>query len=126
MRVETVRLRLARAIDADPASTALLLAGPSVLDLWPGSPAAAAAVVAGPPHRTPTAFVHRFSWTGPDLPPATGVLRLTPAPGAHGTPSTSAEVSVVVPEPPTAVPPTVLEVFLQALARTAKERRQAA
>ena len=110
-----VRLRATRRIAADPTSTALLLAGPSALELWPGvrrvaevagralvetelRPAGeaprptAASVTAQPPRRTPTAFVTRFSWTGPDLPVAVGVLTLTYAPGGQGTPSTAAEL----------------------------------
>jgi len=120
-RPDPLRLHASRHIDADPTSIALLLAGPGARELWPAS-----TVAVEPPHRTPTGFVARFSWTGPDLPPASGVLRLTPAPGAHGTPSTSAELSVVVPEPPVAVTPAVLEQFLHALADAAHDRRQAA
>ena len=88
---ETVRLRVTRRICADPTSTALLLAGPTALELWPGvrrvgdvggralveaelalarserdRVPTAASVHARPPRRTPTAFVTRFSWTGPD------------------------------------------------------------
>ena len=108
-----------RLIAADPTSTALLLAGPSALELWPGvrriaevggrvlveldavtaatataataGPATAASVTARPPHRTPTAFVTRFGWTGPDLPGTEGVLTLTYSPG-EGRPSTRAEL----------------------------------
>lgn len=84
------RARVARRIDADPTSTALLLAGPTAVDLWPGvrrvgevdgrllveaDPAAGSvdggrhagpallAVRALPPRRTPTAYVTRFSWS---------------------------------------------------------------
>lgn len=95
-----------RRIWADPTSTALLLAGPTALELWPGlrrvgevggrvlveldqPVATAASVTARPPRRTPTAFVTRFAWTGPDLPVTEGVLTLTYAPG-EGTPSTRA------------------------------------
>lgn len=120
-RPDPLRLHATRRIDADPTSTALLLAGPDALELW-----AASTVAVEPPHRTPTGFVAHFSWTGPELPPASGVLRLTPAPGAHSTPSTSADISVVVPEPPVAVPPAVLDDFLRALADAAQRRRQAA
>lgn len=83
------RARVARRIDADPTSTALLLAGPTAVDLWPGvrrvgeidgrllveagpgtGPASPrdtgpqlVAVRALPPRRTPTAYVTRFSWS---------------------------------------------------------------
>jgi hypothetical protein len=96
--------RTARAIAADPTSTALLLTGPAALELWPGvrrvgsaGPHAlveadlpstrrtAATVRALPPQRTPTAFVTRFVWSGPDLPGTSGELRLTYAGPAGGT-----------------------------------------
>ena len=104
------RTRAERRIDADPTSTALLLAGPSALELWPGvrrlgevggrvlvvvdEPTTAASVTARPPRRTPTAYVTRFAWTGPDLPVTEGVLTLRYGPHAadRGTPSTHAEL----------------------------------
>jgi hypothetical protein len=95
-----VTTRSTRRICADPTSTALLLTGPAALELWPGVtrvgdagslalvetdlPCArrtAATVRALPPRRTPTAFVTRFDWSGPDLPGTTGELRLTYLPG---------------------------------------------
>lgn len=103
----TTRLRLTRRIGADPTSTALLLAGPAALELWPGvrrvgeaggrvlveadleaSPTAAS-VRARPPRRTPTAFVTRFEWAGPGLPVTAGELTLAYVPG-EGAPSTAA------------------------------------
>lgn len=116
--VTSTRVRAERRILADPTSTALLLAGPSALDLWPGvrriaevggrvqveldgaaasgpesgpAAAAAASVTAQPPRRTPTAFVIRFAFAGPDLPGTDGVLTLRYAPG-EGRPSTVAEL----------------------------------
>ena len=93
------RTRVARRISADPTSTALLLAGPTAFELWPGvrrvadvsgrvvvetdlSPerAVAASVRAMPPHRTPTSYVTRFEWAGPGLPATTGERTLTYAP----------------------------------------------
>lgn len=110
------RTKVARRIGAEPTSTALLLAGPAALELWPGvrrvgevggrvlveadlDPAAdgaatAASVRALPPRRTPTAFVTRFAWTGPGLPVTDGVLTLGYAPGADGAPATSAELAL--------------------------------
>ncbi len=113
----STRVRVGRRICADPTSIALLLAGPSALELWPGvrrlgdvggralveaelAPAApegdsvptAASVTAGPPRRTPTAYVTAFGWTGPGLPPTDGTLTLGYAPGGDGTPSTQAEL----------------------------------
>jgi hypothetical protein len=84
-----------RVVPADPASTALLFAGASVLNFWPGisdvtgqfSPLFFRAELAGrgrhlvvrsqPPHRTPTAYVTQF-WVDADgLPSARGTLRVT-------------------------------------------------
>ena len=85
-----------RVVPGDPASTALLLAGPSALEFWPGisrvegliSPVSAVAALAGdenrrvvvrahPPRRTPTAYVTTFSVDADGLPSASGVLRVT-------------------------------------------------
>lgn len=148
------RLRVTRRIGADPTSTALLLAGPTALELWPGvrrvgdvagralvetalAPAegdrfpSAASVTAHPPRRTATAFVTRFAWTGPDLPVATGVLTLTYGPGGHGTPSTGAELLLDVQDLEgsrldAAALTAMAEGFLRNLARAAEQRRRAA
>jgi hypothetical protein len=154
MTTGPVTLRVVRRIDAVPTSTALLMAGPSALELWPGvrrvaavrgralveaelpvegSPSArttAATVTAEPPHRTPTSFVTRFSWSGPDLPSATGVLTLSYAPGGQGTPSTVAELVLDLadarPGPLDEATLTALaEGFLANLARAAQDRRAA-
>lgn len=115
----TTRTRVARRIGADPTSTALLLAGPAALELWPGVrrvgdaggralveaellPAraeservpTAASVRALPPQRTPTSFVTRFAWTGLGLPVTEGTLTLGYAPGADGAPSTHASLTL--------------------------------
>lgn len=112
----STRTRVVRRICAEPTSTALLLAGPAALELWPGvrrvgevagrvlveaeltgGPAdapTAASVRAHPPRRTPTSFVSRFTWTGPGLPVTEGTLTLAYAPGADGTPSTHAELTL--------------------------------
>lgn len=114
-REHTTRTRVVRRIGADPTSTALLLAGPAALELWPGvrrisevagralveaelgtgrdqsgQVPTAASVRALPPRRTPTSFVTRFAWSGPDLPVTDGTLTLAYAAGTDGTPSTSA------------------------------------
>lgn len=104
----TITTRVTRTIAADPTSTALLLAGPAALELWPGvrrlgevggralveahldQSLAAAAVKALPPRRTPTAFVTRFQWTGPGLPATDGELVLAYAPAADGAAMTHA------------------------------------
>ena len=95
------RTRADRRIVADPTSTALLLAGPGALELWPGIRrigdvagrvlveaeipeqrlSTAATVLVEPPRRTPTAFVTRFEWVGPSLPRTTGELTLSYAVG---------------------------------------------
>ncbi len=93
------RTRVTRLIAADPTSTALLLAGPTAFELWPGvrrvadvsgrlvvetdlpeGRAVAASVRALPPLRTPTAYITRFEWIGPGLPATSGELVLAYAP----------------------------------------------
>lgn len=103
-RPDAVHTRVRRTIAADPTSTALLLAGPTALDLWPGlrrtgeeagrvlveAPLAAeagpvlGAVRALPPRRTPTSYVTRFETSGPGLPVATGLLTLAYSCGETG------------------------------------------
>ena len=93
----STRTRVSRRIAADPTSTALLLAGPAAMELWPGvrrvgdagnrvlveadlpadRGATAAAVRALPPRRTPTSYVTRFDWAGLGLPVTTGTLTLS-------------------------------------------------
>jgi hypothetical protein len=114
-----VRTRVTRRITADPTSTALLLAGPTALDLWPGvrrvgesdgrllveaevaeGPSqperrpTSATVRALPPRRTPTAYVTRFGWSGPELPGTSGQLTLAYAPTGDGTPVTHAVLTL--------------------------------
>lgn len=153
---EPTRTRAVRRIGADPTSTALLLAGPSALELWPGvrrigevggrvlveaelTPArdepgrapTAASVRALPPRRTPTAFVTRFAWSGPGLPMTDGTLTLGYAPGADGTPSTHAaltldSVGVVGSQVDSRTLSAMAEAFLANLARAAESRSRAA
>jgi hypothetical protein len=105
----SARIRADVRIAADPTSTALLLAGPAALDLWPGVRrvgavdgrvlveadlpeqrlVTAATVLVEPPRRTPTSFVTRFEWVGPSLPRTAGELTLSYAGGVDG-PSTAA------------------------------------
>jgi hypothetical protein len=141
-----VRTRADRRIAADPTSTALLLAGPSALELWPGlrrvGPVAdrvlveidiaeqlttAATVRVLPPRRTPTFFVTGFEWAGPSLPTTIGEVTLSYASG----PATAAEIafdSYGVAE--SAVAPATLQAladgFLANLARLAESRSRAA
>ena len=104
------RTLVRRRIAADPTSTALLLAGPTALELWPGlrrvaevsgrvvvetdirHAARAASVRALPPQRTPTSYLTRFEWAGPGLPATTGELTLAYAPADEGEIGTSAEL----------------------------------
>ena len=151
-----VRTRVTRRITADPTSTALLLAGPTAVDLWPGvrrvgsadgrvlieaelslapseserSPTSAA-VRALPPRRTPTAYVTRFAWSGPDLPGTTGQLTLAYAPTGDGSPVTHAVLTL----DSTGIDDsrldqlalaTMAEGFLANLARAAESRSRAA
>lgn len=113
---DRARVRVARDIAADPTSTALLLAGPTAMDLWPGLRRVGEAdgrilvqtelnrgevltfgtVRALPPHRTPTSYVTRFETGGPDLPQAKGLLVLGYGDGADGATSTAAVLDVDV------------------------------
>lgn len=86
----THRTTLVRRIAADPTGTALLLAGPAALELWPE--AAAAGVRAEPPHRTPSSYVTRFVWSGAGLPATAGQLTLHYATAANGALATEAEL----------------------------------
>lgn len=104
------RTRVSRRIAADPTSTALLLAGPTAIELWPGlrrvaevsgrvvveaeirHAARAACVRALPPQRTPTSFLTRFEWAGPGLPATTAELTLHYAPAHAGEIATTAEL----------------------------------
>jgi hypothetical protein len=145
----SARTRVARRIDADPTSTALLLAAPTAVDLWPGvrrvgetdgrvlvearaAHAQAPALVsvrALPPRRTPTSYVTVFEWSGAVVPPATGRLTLAYAPTGSGAPVTHAvlELDASADE---RVGPDVLEDmaggFLANLARAAETRNRAA
>lgn len=84
-----------RIVPADPASTALLLAGPSAVEFWPGisgvdgllSPLSASAPLAGddqrrlvirsePPRRTATSYVTTFSVAADGLPTANGTIHV--------------------------------------------------
>lgn len=103
------RTRVTQRIAADPTSTALLLAGPTAFELWPGvrrvadiggrvvvetdvtpERAVAASVRALPPRRTPTSYVTRFEWVGTGLPTTAGELTLAYASAADGDPATHA------------------------------------
>lgn len=148
---ETTSTRVVRRIGADPTSTALLLAGPTALELWPGvrlvgevggrvlveaalccEPVpTAASVRALPPRRTPTSFVTRFAWTGPGLPVTEGALTLEYAPGADGAPATQASLALestgVIGSRVDAPTLTAMaEEFLANLARAAESRNRAA
>jgi hypothetical protein len=102
------RTHVARRISADPTSTALLLAGPTALDLWPGlrrvgeaagrvlveahippDSETVATVRALPPRRTPTSYVTKFDWSGPGIPATEGEITLAYTPGSDG-PATAA------------------------------------
>ncbi len=109
-----VRTRVTLRIAANPTSTALLLAAPTAVELWPGvrriadvsgrvvvetdltpDRAVAASVRALPPQRTPTSYVTRFDWAGPGLPATTGELTLGYAPSADGGVGTLASLVLV-------------------------------
>jgi hypothetical protein len=142
------RTRVTRRINADPTSTALLLAGPTAVDLWPGvrrvgeaggrvlveaeltpSTATAATVRALPPQRTPTSYVTKFDFAGPSLPATNGELTLAYAPGSTG-PATSAVLTLDSDLDGSALDPyelsSMAEQFLDNLARAAEDRSRAA
>ncbi len=143
-----VRTRTSRRIAADPTSTALLLTGPAALELWPGvrrvgeagglalvetdlpsSRRTAATVRALPPRRTPTAYVTRFTWSGPELPGASGELRLSHLFGGEAH-ATLAELDLTVDLSDTEIDAAELqaqaEAFLENLRLAAEERSDAA
>jgi hypothetical protein len=148
------RTRVTRRIAADPSSTALLLAGPAALELWPGVTrvatlggtdqrilvdaeipqqrrSTAATVLVLPPRRTPTSYVLGFEWSGPVLPLTTGELALSYAPGSESGPSTLAVLTLDSSELlDSALSPDVIrslaEAFLANLAALAESRSSAA
>jgi hypothetical protein len=136
-----------RRILADPTSTALLLAAPSALELWPGvrkvaavdgravveaelpaRPDARATVRALPPHRTPTSYVSRFGWTGSDLPATVGELTLAFLPADDGIVATEATLVLDTDDDGHALDDlaTMATGFLANLARAAELRSRAA
>ncbi|HWH30469.1 MAG TPA: hypothetical protein VNU26_16215 [Mycobacteriales bacterium] len=147
----STRTRVSRRIDADPTSTALLLAGPTAVDLWPGArrvgegdglvvveaPAEPGArtpsrveLRAAAPRRTPTAYVTSFEWAGAGLPPVSGRLTLAYAPTGDGTPVTHAVLELHpagdAPEYRGQALTALAEGFLANLARAAETRNRAA
>jgi hypothetical protein len=143
----STRVRASRRIAADPTSTALLLAGPTAVELWPGASAVAeredgsvlveaerpdgpARVVlrAMAPRRTPTAYVMQFGWSGEAVQAVDGRLRLAYAPTADGTPVTHAvlELDAGADGEPLARLAARGEAFLENLARAAETRNRAA
>jgi hypothetical protein len=101
---DRAHVRVTRSIEADPTSTALLLAGPIAMDLWPGLRRVGVtdgqmltfgSVRALPPRRTPMAYVAIFETVGPGLPHAVGTLTLGYA-GSEGTLTTTADFAVDV------------------------------
>ncbi len=141
-------IAVVRRIDADPASIALLLAGPNVVELWPGvrpigsvrghlvvaapdpAPEGAVSVTAHPPRRTPTSFVSAFSWSGPDHAVTDVQLTLAYAPGGQGVPATNAELVLEAESVDDRAPgprqlATMAEQFLLDLACVAEARRAA-
>lgn len=101
-----------RVIAADPTSTALLLAGATAFDLWPGvtrvAPGVVDALLAGrparvrvkarPPRRLPTSYVTRFEFAGDGLPETTGTVTLSYA-ASSGLPVATAATVTLTWEP---------------------------
>ena len=147
----TTKLRRERRISADPTSLALLLAGPTSIDLWPGArrrgesaghilveadlpgeateAPALVLVRAGAPRRTPLAFVVSFGWEGepdaggPAIVGGDGTLAL----GYDGVNDTRAELSIVLGHESRAeMVEAMAEGFLDNLAAAAEARSRAA
>jgi len=140
-----LRTQANRRIAADPTSTALLLAGPAALELWPGVRrvgavadrvlveatipdqrlATAATVLVSPPRRTPTSYVTSFDWVGPALPRTAGTLLLSYA----GPCETVAELTLDTEEPGAlsdTARASLAAGFLANLAKLAESRNRAA
>ena len=125
-------IRVTRLIAADPTGTALLLAGRTALDLWPGATRLAHApvrdVVVEPPRRLPTAYVTTFRFTGEGLPDAGGTVTLTRSwAGEH--PATDADLALTWEggDPGVAAALRAMaDAFLAGLAAAAEERAFAA
>lgn len=134
---------MVRRIAADPTSTALLLAAPGSVELWPGvrrvadaggrtlveirvadGPPTEASVVTSAPRRTPTAYVSTVEWSGPDLPRTVSTLTLAYAPTAGGTVGTHAALQLSGADAAALRP--LAEGFLDNLRRAAERRALAA
>lgn len=141
------RVRARRSIAADPTSTALLLAGPTGLDLWPGlhrvgdGPGGGVAavltlphrsarleVLASAPRRTPTSYVTRFCARPEVGPEIDGLLVLAYAPGRGPANATDASLRVdhELPGPQAARLRDAAQGFLDNLAEAAELRAAAA
>jgi hypothetical protein len=142
------RTRITRRISADPTSTALLLAGPAAVELWPGlrrvgesagrvdveaeldGVPMSATVRARPPKRTPTSYVTQFDFVGSGVPRTAGQLTMAYAPGSSG-PATLAVLTLERDADPVgAIDGVLLERmaarFLDNLAHAAEDRSRAA
>jgi hypothetical protein len=128
--------RASRRVDADPTSTALLLASPAALSMWPGlrlervSDGLVHATVPDgedqhpvsvqvlPPHRTPTSFVTRFEARGEPFGALAGELTL-----AYAGDGTRAELMLETDAQELCA---AADAFLDNLAVAARERSSAA
>ena len=136
-----------RRIAADPTSAALLLAGPTAVELWPGAeltssgpddqirvmvdlppaflPASgrvAVLVRSLSPRRTPTSFVLRFSFGAAGFPGVRGELSLGYAPvGPDELPCTDAELRLTIDDPGEAVQAVPLARFVTAVGELAEQ-----
>jgi hypothetical protein len=135
-----------RRISADPTSAALLLAGPSAVELWPGAeldssgpddqirvtvdlppallPASgrvAVLVRSLSPRRTPTSFVVRFTFGAAGFPAVRGELALGYAPVVEGElPATDAELRLTVDDPGAATQAVPLDRFVAVVGELAE------
>ena len=80
-----IQIEVERTVAADPASVALLLAGPAAAELWPWGPTRdEPPVTFGPPTRTGVGFTVTLSARDEALGPARGHIALTTAAGKPG------------------------------------------
>jgi hypothetical protein len=111
---------------ADPASVALLLAGPAANALWPQGDAGAVEVSVGPPMRSGVGFVVDLTVTEPGVGSVRGRLSLVPCRGQASVGGTSARLVLSGVHAPVAVLRDRADGFLESLSEVAVARSSAA
>src|SRR4051794_37553588 len=122
--------QVVREFAADPASVALLLAGPAAGFLWPESDgddeAETQSLQGGPPMRGGVGFVVDLTIADPDVGNARGRLALTPGAGGPPTAGTCARLVITAAHAPAPALRRRGEDFLSALGSLAVARSSAA